>query len=111
VLHEGDPLGDGEVASLDAVDRVLVEQTRRAPYHEKSAIRILNSAPTLKLRQSRQRVSPYDEAVGAALIVLWEASDRVCGKRLKALLPFCCLLSHAMDISSSMSSSVWRSCR
>src|SRR4051812_3776480 len=56
-------------------------------YHEKSAIRILNNAPTLKLRQSRQRGSFYDEAVRAALIVLWEASDRVCGKRLKALLP------------------------
>src|ERR1700722_17667372 len=27
------------------------------------------------------------EAVQAALIVLWEASDRVCGKRLRALLP------------------------
>jgi hypothetical protein len=25
--------------------------------------------------------------VRAALIVLWEASDRVCGKRLRALLP------------------------
>jgi hypothetical protein len=56
-------------------------------YHEKSAIRILNSAPTLKRCQSRQRASFYDEAVRAALIVLWEASDRVCGRRLKALLP------------------------
>jgi len=40
-----------------------------------------------KRRQGRQRPSLYDEAVGGALIVLWEASDRVCGKRLKALLP------------------------
>jgi hypothetical protein len=29
----------------------------------------------------------YDEAVREALVVLWEASDRVCGKRLKPLLP------------------------
>ena len=29
----------------------------------------------------------YDEAVTEGLVVLWEASDRVCGKRLKALLP------------------------
>jgi hypothetical protein len=29
----------------------------------------------------------YDAAVLEALIVLWEASDRVCGKRLRALLP------------------------
>ena len=29
----------------------------------------------------------YDEAVTEGLVVLWEASDRLCGKRLKALLP------------------------
>jgi len=29
----------------------------------------------------------YDEAVREALIVLWEAADRICGKRLKAILP------------------------
>ena len=40
-----------------------------------------------KVRHSRHRGTLYDEAVRGALIVLWEASDRVCGKRLKALLP------------------------
>ncbi len=29
----------------------------------------------------------YDDAVRDALTMLWETSDRVCGKRLKALLP------------------------
>ena len=29
----------------------------------------------------------YDEAVREALIVSWEASDRICGKRLRAALP------------------------
>jgi hypothetical protein len=29
----------------------------------------------------------YREVVKEALIVLWEASDRICGKRLKSLLP------------------------
>jgi hypothetical protein len=43
--------------------------------------------PAPKGRQKRQRPSLYDDAARAALIVLWEASDRVCGKRLKALLP------------------------
>ena len=28
----------------------------------------------------------YDEAVREAVIVVWEASDRICGKRLKAAL-------------------------
>jgi hypothetical protein len=68
--------------------RKILEQFIAATgYHEKSAIRILNSAPSSKCIHSRQRASLYDEAVRAALIVLWEASDRVCGKRLKALLP------------------------
>lgn len=29
----------------------------------------------------------YDDAVREALVVLWESSDRICGKRLKALIP------------------------
>ena len=32
------------------------------------------------------RVTLYDDAAKQALIVLWEASDRVCSKRLKPLL-------------------------
>src|SRR5690625_1681745 len=35
----------------------------------------------------RFRTRYYDEAVVTALITLWEASDRLCGKRLKALIP------------------------
>ncbi len=67
--------------------RILEEFVAATGYHEKSAIRVLNSLPEPKLRQTRQRPSLYDEAARGALIVLWEASDRVCGKRLKALLP------------------------
>ncbi|WP_287306811.1 DDE-type integrase/transposase/recombinase [Mesorhizobium sp.] len=67
--------------------RILEEFIAATGYHEKSAIRVLNSSSELKRRQSRQRPSIYDHAVRGALIVLWEASDRVCGKRLKALLP------------------------
>ena len=36
----------------------------------------------------------YDEAVREALVVLWEASDRVCGKRLRPLVP---ILIEAME--------------
>jgi hypothetical protein len=36
---------------------------------------------------TRHRPRRYDEAVRRALPVLWEASDRACSKRLKALLP------------------------
>ena len=29
----------------------------------------------------------YDEAVKAALVLIWETADRICGKRLKAAIP------------------------
>jgi hypothetical protein len=67
--------------------KILHEFIAATGYHEKSAIRILNGPVAVKRRQTRQRTPLYDEAARAALIVMWEASDRVCGKRLKALLP------------------------
>jgi hypothetical protein len=74
-------------AAGKAKRRILEEFVAATGYHEQSAIRVLNSFPAAKPRQIRQRPSLYDEAARGALIVLWEASDRVCGKRLKALLP------------------------
>ena len=67
--------------------RILDEFVAATGYHEKSAIRVLNSQSAPKHRQTRRRPPLYDEAARAALIVLWEASDRICSKRLKALLP------------------------
>lgn len=49
--------------------------------------RSVNGQPGTNRRQTRNRPSLYDEAARGALVVMWEASDRVCGKRLKALLP------------------------
>lgn len=63
--------------------KILDQFIAATGYHEKSAIRILNGTPASRHSHSRQRVSLYDEGVRAALIVLWEASDRVCGKRLE----------------------------
>jgi len=67
---------------------ILSEFTSVSGLHRKSAIRVLNAEaepePPLK-RAGRPRL--YDQAVQQALVTLWEASDRVCGKRLKALLP------------------------
>ncbi len=47
---------------------------------------------TASAAHARTRV--YDEAVRQALTVLWEAADRVCGKRLKPLIP---MLVDAME--------------
>jgi hypothetical protein len=66
---------------------ILKEFIAVTGYHERSTIRVLNSPGPSKRRRRRHRASLYDEAVRAALIVLSEASDRVCGKRLKARIP------------------------
>jgi hypothetical protein len=55
-------------------------------YHRKHAVRLLRREVE-EPRVPRARRCVYDEAVRQALTILWEAADRVCGKRLKALLP------------------------
>jgi hypothetical protein len=73
--------------------RILDEFVAATGYHRKHAIRVLagkSKAPPI--REPQLRV--YDAAVREALIVLWEASDRVCGKRLKPLIP---ILLDAME--------------
>jgi|LSQX01.2.fsa_nt_gb hypothetical protein len=56
-------------------------------YHRKHAIRILSSNSRVIVQGHRVGRRIYDEAVKEALIVIWESSDRICGKRLKVVLP------------------------
>lgn len=79
--------------SKDERTKILDEFVQLTKYHRKHAIRVLTSPPT-GLRQTPTRNRLYDEAVRQALIVLWEAADRLCGKRLKALIP---MLVDAME--------------
>jgi hypothetical protein len=65
--------------------QILDDFTRVTGYHRKHALRVLHR-PFVP-RPSRPRKRIYDEAVRQALALLWEAADRICGKRLKALLP------------------------
>ena len=70
--------------------RILDEFVALTGYHRKHAIRVLNGENQAPLRpqdEPKVRSRVYDEAVREALVVLWEASDRVCGKRLKSILP------------------------
>ncbi|EJA5857550.1 transposase family protein, partial [Salmonella enterica] len=78
-----------QAASKAEKTRILEEFIQISGYHRKSAIRLLNGAVTNGSQQSRSATarSIYGAAVQQALIVLWEASDRLCGKRLRALLP------------------------
>ncbi len=57
-------------------------------HHRKHAIRLLRRPDDDEgaLRPVRDRPI-YDETVRESLIMVWEAADRICGKRLKAALP------------------------
>jgi len=57
-------------------------------YHRKSLLRRLNQQPDQRQTSLRgQHRRRYGPEVAEALVPLWEASDRLCGKRLHALLP------------------------
>lgn len=73
----------------DGKRRILDEFVALTEYHRKHAIRVLNGRLQLGSPQARTRTRArlYDEALREALVVLWETSDRICGKRLRPLLP------------------------
>ena len=68
--------------------RILDEFIAVTGHHRKHGIRLLGKLdddgdPSHPVKSRRI----HDEAVRAAVIVIWEAADRICGKRLKATLP------------------------
>jgi hypothetical protein len=69
--------------------KILDEFIEVTGFHRKHAIRALRKAKVNASEaipgQSRNRI--YDEAAVQALTILWEASDRICGKRLKEAVP------------------------
>jgi len=64
---------------------ILDEFVSITGYHRKHAIRLLSAPFTAP--EARRRSVRYGPAVREALRVLWEVSDRVCSKRLKAMIP------------------------
>jgi hypothetical protein len=73
--------------------KVLDEFVAVTGLHRKHAMRILREkAPLQQTARPERRI--YTEAVRTALILLWEASDRLCGKRLRPLIP---ILIEAME--------------
>ncbi len=69
----------------DTVKNEFVEITG---YHRKHVIRLLKEQNyTDKMIQLNRGNRIYTEAVEKALILIWEATDRICSKRLKAALP------------------------
>jgi hypothetical protein len=72
---------------------ILDEFIEVTGFHRKHAIRALrHNKRQPSAAAPRSRI--YDEAVVKALTILWEAADRICGKRLKQAIP---ILVEAME--------------
>lgn len=72
----------GEQRSLD-------ELCKMTGWRRKHAIRKLaeRDAPSAAPDAPRRRQPTYGATIKDALVALWEASDRICGKRLKVMIP------------------------
>ena len=69
--------------------RILDEFIAVTGHRRKHGIRLLGQSGDDGEQQPAAKKGRriYDEAVRQAVIVVWEAADRICGKRLKAALP------------------------
>ena len=66
--------------------RILGEFIQVTRYHRKAAIRLLRRYGPQRQRSRRGRRRRYGDEVLDALREVWEASDRLCSKRLKPFL-------------------------
>ena len=69
--------------------RILDELCATTGWHRKHAVRALRKRDAVTLDELaglRARSPTYGATIKDALTALWEASDRVCGKRLKAMI-------------------------
>ena len=70
--------------------RILDELCATTGWHRNHAVRALRRHATVRpgeVPASRGRRRRYGATIKEALTALWEASDRVCGKRLKVMIP------------------------
>jgi hypothetical protein len=71
--------------------RILDELCATTGWHRKHAVRALRQRETVTPvpghEAPRARRRRYGAAIKDALTALWEASDRLCGKRLKVMIP------------------------
>jgi ABC-type Mn2+/Zn2+ transport system ATPase subunit len=67
--------------------RILDELCAVTGWHRKRAVRALASHVAISPEARRQRRPTYGAPIRDALVALWEASDRICGKRLRVMIP------------------------
>ena len=65
---------------------ILDEFVKVTGFHRKHAIRALKRSRKQEAPEPRERARIYDEAVRKALTIVWEAADRICGKRLRQVI-------------------------
>lgn len=80
--------------------RMLDEFSALTGHHRKHAMRLLRAGASSGRSTPRPERRIYDQATREALIILWEASDRVCGKRLQPLLPILISAMEAADLQN-----------
>lgn len=66
--------------------RILDELCATTSGHRKHAVRVLRTKEQ-PVNEPRARQRRYGAAIKDGLVALWEASDRVCGKRLHPMIP------------------------
>jgi hypothetical protein len=74
-------------ASRKEKGQILDEAVMVTGYHRKAAIRLLRGPRKNGATDRRGRARQYGMEVVAALKVAWEASDRMCSRRLQPFLP------------------------
>ena len=74
--------------------RILDEFVAVTGVHRKHAMKLLRAGRASRGIGPRLGRRLYDTAMREALVVLWEASDRICGKRLRPMMP---ILLEAME--------------
>ena len=86
----------GRYASGSRKERgqILDEFAAVSGLHRKHAMRLLRAGQANRRFGPRPARRLYNDATRDALTVIWEASDRVCGKRLRPLVP---ILIEAME--------------
>jgi hypothetical protein len=74
-------------ASKEGKGEILDEFTKTTGLHRKAAIRLLNRGSGSPVKKRRGRPQRYGLPIVEALKAMWEASDRLCSKRLHPFLP------------------------
>ncbi len=74
-------------ASKEEKGKILDEFTKVTGLHRKAAIRLLNRVFESSGKKKGGRLRKYDSAVVDSLKTIWEASDRLCSRRLKPFMP------------------------